>query len=75
MFFNHVKPYMEFMTRELKAKRPPANVMNWIRNRENQAVRQARPERNDPCPCGSGRKFKNCCAGKPPWSFQAAGNL
>jgi tetratricopeptide (TPR) repeat protein len=23
------------------------------------------PARNDPCPCGSGRKFKHCCAGKP----------
>ncbi|MCH9047002.1 MAG: SEC-C domain-containing protein, partial [SAR324 cluster bacterium] len=21
------------------------------------------PKRNDPCPCGSGRKFKQCCAG------------
>lgn len=21
--------------------------------------------RNDPCPCGSGRKFKKCCLGKP----------
>ena len=21
--------------------------------------------RNDPCPCGSGKKFKNCCYGKP----------
>jgi preprotein translocase subunit SecA len=20
--------------------------------------------RNDPCPCGSGKKFKKCCAGK-----------
>ncbi|MBW2484820.1 MAG: SEC-C domain-containing protein, partial [Deltaproteobacteria bacterium] len=20
--------------------------------------------RNDPCPCGSGRKFKRCCLGK-----------
>ena len=20
--------------------------------------------RNDPCPCGSGKKFKNCCEGK-----------
>ena len=20
--------------------------------------------RNDPCPCGSGRKYKRCCAGK-----------
>lgn len=23
--------------------------------------RVATPERNDPCPCGSGRKFKKCC--------------
>lgn len=22
------------------------------------------PRRNDPCPCGSGKKFKQCCAGK-----------
>lgn len=22
------------------------------------------PGRNDPCPCGSGKKFKRCCAGK-----------
>jgi hypothetical protein len=21
-----------------------------------------RPGRNDPCPCGSGKKYKNCCA-------------
>jgi hypothetical protein len=21
--------------------------------------------RNDPCPCGSGKKFKNCCQAKP----------
>jgi predicted aspartyl protease len=21
-----------------------------------------KPQRNDPCPCGSGKKYKNCCA-------------
>jgi uncharacterized protein YecA (UPF0149 family) len=21
--------------------------------------------RNDPCPCGSGKKFKKCCMNKP----------
>jgi uncharacterized protein len=61
MFFKHAEPYMEFMAKELKNKRPPANVMNWIRNRENQVIKAAQPERNDPCPCGSARKFKNCC--------------
>ncbi len=24
----------------------------------------AKPGRNDPCPCGSGRKYKKCCIGK-----------
>jgi SEC-C motif-containing protein len=24
-------------------------------------VRQARPGRNDPCSCGSGKKYKKCC--------------
>ncbi|WP_369126992.1 SEC-C metal-binding domain-containing protein [Paracoccus liaowanqingii] len=24
-------------------------------------VRSKRPGRNDPCPCGSGRKYKQCC--------------
>lgn len=30
-FFSHVAPYMDFMKRELLAKRPPANVMEWVR--------------------------------------------
>ena len=25
---------------------------------------QAKVGRNDRCPCGSGKKYKNCCAGK-----------
>jgi uncharacterized protein len=65
MFFHHVEPYMDHMAKELKNKRAPANVINWVRNKENQIIKTALPERNDPCPCGSGKKFKNCCAGKP----------
>jgi uncharacterized protein len=64
-FFHHVEPYMEFMAKELKNQRPPANVMQWIRNRERQTFKPVIPDRNAPCPCGSGKKFKNCCAGKP----------
>jgi uncharacterized protein len=67
MFFNHAEPFFDFMAKELKNKRPPANVMNWIRNKENQVTRAILPDRNDPCPCGSGKKFKNCCASKPPY--------
>ena len=27
--------------------------------------------RNDPCPCGSGKKYKHCCLNKPPALTQA----
>lgn len=33
-FFRHVTLYMDFMKQELLAKRPPANVMQWIRNKK-----------------------------------------
>jgi uncharacterized protein len=32
-FFHHVMPYMDFMKKELFAKRPPANVMEWVKQR------------------------------------------
>ena len=33
-YFHHVAPYMDFMKNELANKRPPANVMQWIKNNE-----------------------------------------
>ncbi len=33
-FFNHIDDGMNFMTNELKNKRPPANVMNWMRKQK-----------------------------------------
>jgi uncharacterized protein YecA (UPF0149 family) len=29
-----------------------------------QVVRGAKIGRNDPCPCGSGNKYKKCCGAK-----------
>ena len=63
-FFNHVDPFMRFMAKELRAKSPPANVMSWVREQERSSRRVGRPGRNDPCPCGSGRKYKKCCGGR-----------
>ncbi|MFT5088464.1 MAG: hypothetical protein ACI906_005303 [Candidatus Latescibacterota bacterium] len=64
MFFSHVDPYMRFMANEVGRGRPAANVMEWVRQRDAQkeaAKLHHDPGRNDPCPCGSGHKYKKCC--------------
>ena len=61
MFFKHIDPYMRFMAEEFRQERPPANVMDWIRQRELGESRRRSPGRNDLCPCGSGKKYKKCC--------------
>ncbi|MBE6586521.1 MAG: preprotein translocase subunit SecA [Ruminococcaceae bacterium] len=35
-----------------------------------QPIRSNKVGRNDPCPCGSGKKYKNCCEGKNRSSVQ-----
>ncbi len=39
------------------------------------ASRPQRPGRNDPCPCGSGKKFKQCCMRKAAVSSSEDGQL
>ena len=57
-FFNHIDPYMRFMAAEL-AGRAPGQRDAVLRHRKNRSICTGRP--NDPCPCGSGKKFKHCC--------------
>ena len=60
-FFTHVDGPMRFMASELKARRAPANVMGHLLRRDAELKQLfARAGRNDPCPCGSGKKFKAC---------------
>ncbi|RDB43048.1 zinc chelation protein SecC [Halomonas sp. DQ26W] len=33
----------------------------WVYLDGSPSVTRLKPGRNDPCPCGSGRKFKSCC--------------
>jgi uncharacterized protein len=60
-FFQHIDGPMRFMASELRAGRPAANVMvHLVRQEAALRERFAKAARNDPCPCGSGRKFKHC---------------
>lgn len=62
-FFAHIDPYMQVMAAAVDQGRPAAEVMPWVRQDDEQkaARRRGLPGRNDPCPCGSGRKHKHCC--------------
>ncbi len=60
-FFNHIKPTNDFMASELAQRRPPSNVMAWMHRYDAELEKLfAKAGRNDPCPCGSGKKFKKC---------------
>jgi uncharacterized protein len=39
----------------------------WLSRRKGPTVRRDSPKvgRNDPCPCGSGKKYKHCCGAGP----------
>ncbi len=60
-FFNHIDGPMRFMAAEYRAGRPPGNIMAHLA-RQDAALEKAfaRAGRNDPCPCGSGKKYKHC---------------
>ena len=60
-YFEHVAPAMKAMSDLLSRRQPPAMIMEMLAHREHQIAAHARPGPNDPCPCGSGRKFKKCC--------------
>jgi uncharacterized protein len=62
-FFDHVQPYMEAMARLVEAGRPVTAIMDILAAHERQSA-MASAGRNDPCPCGSGRKFKHCCGAR-----------
>ncbi len=58
--FRHMKPTMDMMAGLLRAGRAPAEIMDWVA-RDPGLAPMAPPKRNDPCPCGSGKKYKACC--------------
>ncbi len=58
-FFAHVRPTMNMMAQLVQRRQPAARVMEWV------AAEDAKRGRNDPCPCGSGRKFKQCHGQNP----------
>ena len=63
MFFEHVNLPMRRMAGLLEARQAPAGIMQWYALEDDRwRTEAAKAGRNDPCPCGSGRKAKHCHA-------------
>jgi len=70
-FFGHSKPYFQKFADLVEAGEPIEKLMEVVRASDAKAyARQA--GRNDPCPCGSGKKYKRCCGGARPGDARAA---
>lgn len=61
-FFVHSRPYLLKLASLMRAGKPPEGLMTIVRAEDAKVLPQT--GRNDPCPCGSGLKYKKCCLGK-----------
>ena len=63
MFLVQVKPQAEIKREKVAKVTSEGGAGDKTVKRQPQ-VRKAKVGRNDPCPCGSGKKYKNCCLDK-----------
>ena len=61
-FFTYSRPDLQRLAKCWQSGEPLEQLMHQLRAEDAQASSLA--GRNDPCPCGSGKKFKKCCLGK-----------
>jgi uncharacterized protein len=61
-FFLHCSGFVDQL-RSLARMQEKGSV---LQNHNANAVLAGKPGRNDPCPCGSGKKFKKCCMKQQP---------
>jgi uncharacterized protein len=61
-FFNHVDRPMKIMATLLRQNRAPSEITKIIANDQEENLKSAFAiaKRNDPCPCGSGKRYKHC---------------
>jgi uncharacterized protein len=60
-FFKHADKFMRIMAGLVRANRPASEVMALVSGEQGHLkAKFASTGRNDPCPCGSGMKFKKC---------------
>ncbi len=64
-FYVHVQPLLSQMVDLAHSGQPITTIMKRLEIQEHtDRHRWNATGRNDPCPCGSGRKYKHCCLGQ-----------
>jgi len=58
LFFDYIDPYMQKLSQLLKQQKSPKIMKKEILKLYQEIWDVGR---NDPCPCGSGKKYKKCC--------------
>ncbi len=58
-FYTHSRPYLQKLAWHRRSGEPIENYMRSLKSDAAAAAPAA--SRNDPCPCGSGKKYKKCC--------------
>lgn len=61
LFFNHCQPFVKELSSLWQKQIIDRSSLNFKSHGKEQG---ARIGRNDPCPCGSGKKYKKCCLNK-----------
>jgi uncharacterized protein len=61
-FFNHIDQPMKIMATLLRQNRAPSEITKILSNDHDENLEKtlANANRNDPCPCGSGKRYKHC---------------
>jgi uncharacterized protein len=60
-FFKSIRPELGVLAELLEMKQPAEGIIQWMEQKD-AGFPDLKVSRNDPCPCGSGKKFKLCCA-------------
>ena len=64
--FTHWYGFSPAYLRDLEAQEREERARRFREEQAAIAARWRHTGRNEPCPCGSGKKYKKCCLGKPP---------
>jgi uncharacterized protein len=61
-FFHHIDRFLKIIVQLIRQEQPAARVMEVLAQQEGRQslVKKSKVGRNDPCPCGSGLKYKKC---------------